>query len=89
MPLPILLVHLTITLLFVLAWASGLWMDWPERLYQKTKDIPLLWSWMPSLKISETEQNCVRSIRGLCILGMILTPLTEILQIALHQWIVG
>ena len=85
MPFPVLVVHLTINLLVVLAYASGLWMNWPERLYQKTKDVRLFWCWMPSLKLPETEQNCVWSIRALCVVMIVATIAGAILRIIFYR----
>ena len=85
MPLPELVAHLTITTLIVLAWASGLWMKWPERVYQKTKDIRSLWSWMASLKISETEKNCVWSIRVFCVVQIAAAILGVILKVIFYS----
>jgi len=84
MPLSTVLIHVTITLLFDLAWASGFWMDWPERLYQQTKEIPWLWSWMDQLKIPKTEENCVRMIRYLCVLQIVVCTISLIAKIAFY-----
>jgi hypothetical protein len=84
MPLSILLIHLTITLLFDLAWASGLWMNWPERIYQKTKDNRLLWSWMPACTLAKTEKNCASSIRVFCVFQLVVTTLTALFRIILY-----
>jgi hypothetical protein len=63
------------------AYAVGLWLRWPEKVYQKKKDSWITWYWLDLLSIPKTERNCVRFIRGCSIAGMILITLVGILGI--------
>ena len=85
MPSLVLLAHVLLTLTVDIVWATGFWMDWPKRIYRKTRDFRWLWSWMVTLRIAQTEENCVKSIRYFCGIQIVFATISAIVKVALYK----
>lgn len=56
-------------------WSMSVWGGWAEKTYWKIKDSDAAWYWLRVLRIPRTQDNCIRFLKGVSILGMIIITL--------------
>jgi hypothetical protein len=63
---------LVLALATIGAWAMNVWGGWAEKVYEKQKDSALSWYWLRLMGITTSRKNCVRFIKIVSTLGIVL-----------------
>jgi hypothetical protein len=53
-------------------WAMTIWGGWAEKCYEREKDSYWAWCWLRITGVSLTKSNCVRFIKAVSLLGIVL-----------------
>jgi hypothetical protein len=53
-------------------WGMVIWGGWAEATYKRMKSDHRAWYWLDVFKIERSPENCIRLLKGVSLLGVVL-----------------